>query len=135
MCNDKPVLLVEDDMIDTMTVKRAFKELQVDTLLVTAENGEEALHYLEHSVNTPGLILLDLNMPIMNGVEFLNLVKSDPELRRIPVVVLTTSNEMEDKQKCFGHSVAGYMTKPVSYPNFKEMIRTIDRYWTFSETV
>jgi CheY-like chemotaxis protein len=134
MRNDKPVLLVEDDMIDTMTVKRAFKELQVDTPLVTAENGEEAMQYLEKSQDVPGLILLDLNMPIMNGVEFLGRVKSNPDLRRIPIVVLTTSNEMEDRQKCFGHSVAGYMTKPVSYPNFKEMMRTIDRYWTFSET-
>lgn len=135
MRSDKPVLLVEDDMIDTMTVQRAFKELQVDTPLVTAENGEEAMHYLEKSQDAPGLILLDLNMPIMNGVEFLDRVKSNPDLRRIPIVVLTTSNEMEDRQKCFGHSVAGYMTKPVSYPNFKEMMRTIDRYWTFSETV
>lgn len=135
MCNDKPVLLVEDDMIDTMTVKRAFKELQVNTLLVTAENGEEAIAYLEQSEVMPGLILLDLNMPIMNGVEFLNLIKSDARLRHIPVVMLTTSNEMEDKQKCFGHSVAGYMTKPVSYPHFKEMMHTIDRYWSYSQTV
>jgi CheY-like chemotaxis protein len=74
-------------------------------------------------------------MPIMNGVEFLNRVKADSRLRRIPVVVLTTSNEVEDRKQCFGHSVAGYMTKPVSYPNFKDMISTIDRYWTFSETV
>jgi CheY-like chemotaxis protein len=135
MRNDKPVLLVEDDMIDTITVKRAFKELQMDTPLITAENGEEAMHYLEKSQDVPGLILLDLNLPIMDGVEFLGRVKSNPDLRHIPIVVLTTSNEMEDRQKCFGHSVAGYMTKPVSYPNFKEMMRTIDRYWTFSETV
>jgi CheY-like chemotaxis protein len=71
-------------------------------------------------------------MPVMNGIEFLERVKADPELRGIPVVVLTTSNEHDDKQQCFGHSVAGYMTKPVGYANFKMLMQTIDEYWTRS---
>jgi CheY-like chemotaxis protein len=81
------------------------------------------------------LILLDLNMPVMNGVEFLVRVKSNPALRCIPVVVLTTSREDEDKQECFDLNVAGYMSKPVGYPNFVELMRALDRYWTYSETV
>jgi CheY-like chemotaxis protein len=132
MHNDKPVLLVDDDLIDTMTVQRAFKELRMSAPLVTAENGEQAIQYLEQNSNRPGLILLDLNMPVMNGIEFLARVKSDPELRGIPVVVLTTSNEHDDKQECFGHSVAGYMTKPIGYANFKTVIHTINDYWSRS---
>jgi len=135
MWKDKAVMMVDDDMIDTMTVRRAFRELEIQVSLVTAENGEEAIRYLEEANDKPGLILLDLNMPVMNGVEFLGRVKSDPDLRRIPVVVLTTSREMEDRQECFGHSVAGYMVKPIDYADFKELMRTIDQYWSRSEAL
>ena len=78
-------------------------------------------------------ILLDLNMPRMNGIEFLRIVKADPALRRIPVVVLTTSREEEDKLNSFDLSVAGYMLKPVDYQKFVEVVKTIDLYWTLSE--
>jgi len=77
--------------------------------------------------------LLDLNMPIMNGIEFLQNVKQDPELRRIPVVVLTTSEEQQDKMRSFDLGVAGYMTKPVDYRQFVEVVRSINLYWTISE--
>ena len=131
---DKPILLVEDDKVDVMTVNRALKEINVGNPVVNLENGEEALKYLHDPGNVkPCIILLDLNMPIMNGIEFLEVVKHDPLLKRIPVVVLTTSGEQQDKINSFDLGVAGYMAKPVDYRQFVEVMRTIDAYWTISE--
>jgi len=132
---NKPILLIEDDQVDTMVVRRALKELHVANRLEHVENGEEALAYLRDPTrDRPCLILLDLNMPIMNGIEFLQVVKADPELKRMPVVVLTTSDEQKDKVESFELGVAGYMRKPVDYQQFVEIIRTIDAYWTISES-
>jgi len=131
---DKPILLVEDDQVDVMTVKRALNDIRVTNPLVNPENGEEALKYLrDPESKKPCIILLDLNMPIMNGIEFLQVVKHDAALRRIPVVVLTTSEEQQDKVNSFDLGVAGYMAKPVDYRQFVEVMRTIDAYWTMSE--
>ena len=132
--NGHPILLVEDDEVDAMTVRRALKEIRVANPLVQAMHGERALDHLGDESNArPCLILLDLNMPIMNGIEFLQVIKQHPEWRRIPVVVLTTSHEEQDKVASFEWSVAGYMTKPVDYLKFVEAMRTIDAYWTLSE--
>ena len=131
---NKPILLVEDDQVDVMTVKRALKEIHVTNPVVNLENGEEALKYLRDPNSAkPCIILLDLNMPIMNGIEFLQVVKHDALLRRIPVVVLTTSEEEQDIANSFDLGVAGYMAKPVDYRQFVEVMRTIDAYWTISE--
>ena len=131
---NKPILLVEDDQVDVMTVKRALKEIHVTNPVVNRENGEEALKYLRDPKSAkPCIILLDLNMPIMNGIEFLEVVKHDAPLKRIPVVVLTTSEEQQDKVNSFDLGVAGYMAKPVDYRQFVEVMRTIDAYWTISE--
>lgn len=130
----KPILLVEDDQVDAMTVRRALKELHVANHMDHVENGEAALAYLrDPEKERPCIILLDLNMPVMNGIEFLQATKRDAELRRIPVVVLTTSEEQEDKVNSFNLGVAGYMRKPVDYRQFVETIRSIDAYWTISE--
>ena len=129
-----PILLVEDDQVDVMTVRRALKEVKVTNPVVNLENGEEALKYLRDPDSAqPCIILLDLNMPIMNGIEFLQVIKHDTLLRRIPVVVLTTSEEQQDKISSFDLSVAGYLSKPVVYRQFVEVMRTFDAYWTISE--
>ena len=134
MKNYKPVLLVEDDDVDAMTVKRAFKDLNISNPLVHSVNGEEALKYLhEQNHDKPCVILLDLNMPKMNGTEFLKVIKADEEMKRIPVVVLTTSTEKCDITESFEQNVGGYIVKPVDYRNFVEAIRTINLYWTLSE--
>lgn len=134
MRDSRPVLLVEDDTIDAMTVRRAFRDLKVANPLVHTVNGEEALACLrDEAKDKPCLILLDLNMPKMNGIEFLTIAKADPVLKKIPVVVLTTSSEERDVVESFRLSVAGYIIKPVDYRNFVEAIRTINVYWTLSE--
>lgn len=134
MRSQKPVLLVEDDTIDALTVKRAFHELGVTCPLVHRLNGEDALGYLmEAGHELPCVILLDLNMPKMNGIEFLRIIKMDVSLKRISVVVLTTSNEERDIVESFRLSVAGYIVKPVDYSKFVAAMRTVDLYWTLSE--
>jgi CheY-like chemotaxis protein len=126
--------LVEDDLVDVMSVKRALRQLNANNILSVAGNGEEALARLrnpEHAL--PGIILLDLNMPRMNGIDFLKILKADERLRRIPVVVLTTSKEEKDRLESFNLGAAGYMVKPVDYPGFVEVVRTIQSYWNLSE--
>lgn len=134
MRNSKPILLVEDDSIDVMTVKRALKDLEVASELVPTGDGEEALEYLRDDENTkPSVILLDLNMPKMNGIEFLKIIKSDNGLKKIPVIVLTTSNSEQDISRSFELGAAGYMVKSVDYKRFMETIKAIDSYWTLSK--
>lgn len=134
MKNIKPVLLVEDDSVDAMTVSRAFKELKVANPLVIRLNGEEALDYLrDNSSEKPCVILLDLNMPKMNGIEFLKIAKADKDLKIIPAIVLTTSKDDHDKVNSFELSVAGYIVKPVDYKKFVEAMRILNLYWTLSE--
>jgi CheY-like chemotaxis protein len=134
MQNSKPILLVEDDNVDVMTVKRALKDLKVSNQLVPINNGEEAIEYLKKENTTkPCFVLLDLNMPKMNGAEFLKTVKADKALKKIPVVILTTSNSEQDVIESFELGAAGYMVKSVDYEKFVETIQAIERYWTLSK--
>jgi CheY-like chemotaxis protein len=129
-----PIMYIEDDAIDAMTVKRAFGELKVKNELIHKLNGEEALEYLTgNGHKKPCVILLDLNMPKMDGITFLRRVKLDEELKGIPVIVLTTSREERDIAESFKLSAAGYIIKPIDYKKFVEAIRTLDLYWTLCE--
>ncbi len=134
MKSKKPILLVEDDKVDAMTVRRALKEIKVTNNVILASNGEEAIEYLlKPDSEMPCIILLDLNMPKMNGLEFMKVAKENEKLRKIPIVVLTTSSEERDRMNSFQNGVAGYMTKPVDYQQFVDVIKTINIYWTLSE--
>ena len=134
MRNLNPILLVEDDNVDVMAVERALKDLKIKNQLVRTANGEEALEYLKNNGNKkPCIILLDLNTPKMNGIEFLKIVKADKTLKKNPVVVLTTSSQQQDIVECFKLGVAGYIVKSIDYANFAKAISTINLYWTLSE--
>jgi CheY-like chemotaxis protein len=134
MRNLNPILLVEDDNVDVMAVERALKDLKIKNQLVSTANGEEALGYLKNNGNKkPCIILLDLNTPKMNGIEFLKIVKADKTLKKIPVIVLTTSSQEQDIAECFKLSVAGYIVKSIDYANFAKAISTINLYWTLSK--
>ena len=135
MRDTKPILLLEDDVVDQESVKRAFKALRITNPLAIANNGEEGLTSLRNQANRmPCLILLDIKMPKMGGIEFLGEIKKDEKLKQIPVVVFTSSKEEQDKIASFKLGVAGYVAKPSVQEKFFEVIRTIDLYWTLSET-
>ena len=133
------ILLVEDDEVDVMNVQRAFKKNNITNPLYLASNGLEALSILRGSnkqINIPQvrrIILLDLNMPKMNGIEFLRELRADEQLQSIPVIVLTTSNEDKDKVEAYKLNVAGYILKPVTFSNFVETVATMNKYWTLVE--
>ncbi len=129
------ILLVEDDEVDVMTVKRAFQKANITNPLFVACNGLEALEILRKEELPPQrrLILLDVNMPKMNGIEFLREVRADPKLQTVSVVVLTTSNEERDRIEAFKLNVAGYLLKPVTFQQFAEVMSTINKYWALME--
>jgi CheY-like chemotaxis protein len=134
MLNSRPVLLVEDDDVDTMTIKRALKHLKVPNHLVHLKDGKEALEYLQAKTYTkPSIIILDLNTPRMNGLELLKIIKVDDVLKMIPVVVLTTSEADQDIEESFSLSVAGYIVKPVDFDKFVTAFRTFHLYWSLCE--
>ncbi len=132
------ILLIEDDEVDIMNVERAFKRINLTNPLYIARDGVEALAMLrgqngEAIVPWPRLILLDINMPRMNGIEFLHEIRQDPALKMITVIVLTTSNEERDVVAAYQFNVAGYIIKPVSFEEFVKTLGALDHYWTLSE--
>ncbi len=135
--NAKPlnIVLVEDDDVDVMNVQRAFEKANIRAPVFRAADGVEALELLR-SPSMPSerrLVLLDLNLPRMNGIEFLRELRSDEMLRKTPVVVLTTSNDERDKLEAFEMNVAGYMLKPVKFGSFVDLMSSLNRYWTAVE--
>lgn len=129
------ILLVEDDEVDVMTVKRAFAKNNITNPLYVAHNGIEALELLrKHDLPVRRrLILLDVNMPKMNGIEFLRELRADPKLQQLCVVMMTTSNEERDRIEAYKLNVAGYMLKPVTFQQFAEVMSTINKYWALME--
>ncbi len=128
------ILLVEDDEVDIMNVQRAFKKNSINNPLHIANNGLEALEMLRSgSIPMPPIVILDINMPKMNGIEFLQELRKDPELNRISVFVMTTSNEDSDKINAYNLNVAGYILKPLSFEKFIGAVATLDRYWKLCE--
>lgn len=131
------ILLADDDADDRMLAKDALKESRLANDLRFVENGEELLDYLHRrgryadpaASPTPGLILLDLNMPRKDGREALKEIKSDPALRHIPVVVLTTSKAEEDIYRTYDLGVNSFITKPVTFDGLVSVMRTLGSYW------
>ena len=131
------ILLVEDDAVDVMTVQRAFKKSKVSNPLHIAGNGLEALEMLRSPDNpfrdSRCVILLDLNMPKMNGIEFLKELRKDSDFHHTPVIVLTTSDQEKDRVEAYNLHVAGYILKPVTFSKFVEVVTVLNHYWTLCE--
>ncbi len=128
------ILLVEDDEVDVMNVKRAFKKGNISNPLHIANNGIEALEMLRNtSKPSPRIILLDLNMPKMGGIEFLKELRKDKNLKNISVFVMTTSNEESDKIDAYNLNVAGYILKPLSMNRFIDAVSILNNYWKLCE--
>jgi CheY-like chemotaxis protein len=129
------ILLVEDDEVDVMNVQRAFDRNRISNPLFVAHDGIAALEMLKSGKVPPlrRIILLDLNMPRMSGIELLRELRKDPELQHTPVVVLTTSNDERDKIEAYNLNVAGYLLKPVTFGNFVDLMATLNKYWMLVE--
>jgi CheY-like chemotaxis protein len=132
----KPVMimLADDDPDDRLLVKEAFDESNLLNPLLTVEDGEQLMDYLHRkngyeNAARPSLILLDLNMPRKSGFEALTEIKSDPELRRIPVVILTTSKAEEDIIRSYDLGVNSFIVKPVTFESLVETVKELNKYW------
>ncbi len=131
------ILLADDDPDDRMLTRDAFEESRLRNGLEIVEDGEELMDYLYHrgkfagdaAKPRPGLILLDLNMPRKDGREALKEIKSDPDLRRIPVIVLTTSKAEEDILRTYDLGVNSFVVKPVTFEALVDVLKTIGKYW------
>ena len=131
------ILLADDDPDDRQLTRDAFAENRLANVLNTVDDGEELLEYLQRrgryadlrNEPLPGLILLDLNMPRKDGREALKEIKADATLRRIPIVVLTTSKAEEDILRTYDLGVNSYITKPVTFKSLVELIKLLGRYW------
>ena len=121
-------------MIETMKLQRAISKFPNKHQIIEAKNGEEALQTLQDQP-LPDLILLDLNMPRMSGIEFLQILKADERLRYLPTVILTTSENRSDLLTCFQIGIAGYIIKPLKYEEYEEKLRRVFEYWEISELV
>lgn len=133
------ILLVEDDSVDIMNVQRAFKKNNINNPLHIAHNGIEALEMLRGSEHVmrlnpqPKIILLDINMPKMNGIEFLKELRKDEDLQSISVFIMTTSNDDHDKFQAYHMNVAGYIVKPISFEKFVSAVSVLNSYWKLCE--
>ena len=131
--NTLNVLLIEDDMIEVMKLNRVISKLQLKHKITEANNGEDALKILEQKDSLPDIILLDLNMPKINGIEFLTILKNDDILKHIPTIILTTSNNQKDLKACYKIGIAGYVLKPLKYEDYVSKIEKVLAYWSVNE--
>ena len=129
------ILLIEDDAIELMKFKRVLNKLELNHKIAEAENGKIALDILNAKEIIPNIIILDLNMPKLNGIEFLEILKNDEQLRNIPAIVLTTSNNYRDVLECYKIGIAGYILKPLKYDDYLEQIKRMLQYWSINELV
>ncbi|MFT5242093.1 MAG: CheY-like chemotaxis protein [Glaciecola sp.] len=129
------VLLIEDDTIEVMKLNRVISSLKLKHQIIEASNGEDAIDFLEKKEILPDIILLDLNMPKINGIEFLGIIKNDERLKYIPTIILTTSNNQKDLLECYKIGVAGYLLKPLRYEDYVLKIEKLLKYWSMNELI
>lgn len=127
------VLLIEDNLIEIMKMNRTISLLELEHTIHEAKNGEEALEFLEDKSNFPDIILLDLNMPKISGIEFLTILKNSEEIRHIPTIILTTSDNQKDLEECYSLGVSGYILKPLKYEDYVTKIEKLLSYWSINE--
>ena len=133
MHNSLHILLIEDDTIEIMKFNRVLSSLKLNHEITEVNNGEEALDLLQNAKRLPDIILLDLNMPKMNGIEFLQILKNNEVFKFIPTIILTTSNNERDVLECYKIGIAGYILKPLKYEEYRSKIRSLLEYWSLNE--
>jgi CheY-like chemotaxis protein len=133
MTKSLKVLLIEDNMIEIMKMNRTVSLLEAKHQITEAKYADEALAILETKENLPDIILLDLNMPKINGIEFLSILKNDSDLRHIPTIILTTSDNRKDILECYRIGISGYILKPLKYEEYVSKIEITLSYWSINE--
>jgi len=129
------ILFIEDDLIETMKLRRTISKLDSKYNITETKNGEEAIQYLESGKIIPDIILLDLNMPRMSGIEFLGILKNHATLKYLPTIVLTTSENRADLLECYKIGIAGYVIKPLKYEDYEDKIKKVLQYWKINELI
>lgn len=129
------ILLIEDDAIEVMKLNRTISSKGLNHNIIEANNGAEALEILQKKEELPDIILLDLNMPKISGIEFLSILKSDDVLKYLPTIVLTTSNNHKDVLECYKIGIAGYVIKPLKYEEYVEKLNCVLSYWSMNELI
>ncbi len=127
------ILFIEDDIIEVMKLKRTIKPLYLNHKIIEVTNGEDALNLLSTIDKLPDIILMDLNMPKISGIEFLSLLRANKLFNQIPTIVLTTSGNTSDILKCYNLGISGYLTKPLKYEEYVIKINNIISYWSMNE--
>lgn len=137
MTNEQVILLVEDSDDDAELTSKAFKQARIANPIVRARDGEEALDYLfgreqyagRNPNDAPAIVLLDLNLPRLDGIEVLKAIRADERVKHLPVVILTSSNEDRDRLAAYDHHANSYVRKPVDYDHFVTASRNLGLYW------
>jgi CheY-like chemotaxis protein len=129
------ILLVEDDAIEIMKFNRVLKTLKQQHTITEAHNGEDALNMLKDRELNPDIIILDLNMPKVSGIEFLKIIKKDEVRKYIPTIILTTSNNYIDIKECYQMGIAGYVVKPLKHDEYMVSTKKLLEYWSNNELI
>jgi CheY-like chemotaxis protein len=129
------ILLIEDDRIEVMKFNRVLDKLGTKHKIFEANNGQEALAIIKNKSILPNIIILDLNMPILNGLDFLTILKKDKSLKYIPAIILSTSCNHKDMLECYKLGIAGYMLKPLKFEEYEERITALLAYWSRNELI
>ena len=132
----KNILLVDDSANDVMLIKAGLKEAHFGNEIIVAEDGEEALDFLykrgrfaDYSGDKPVFILLDIKLPLMNGIEVLKVIRADTTFNNVPVIMLTSSRDSHDLQDCYDNGANSFVVKPVNITDFMEVVKDVGQYW------
>ena len=131
----KKILIIDDSALMRRVISDIIKSGNEYEVAAIAKDGLEGYEYIRQNPTLYSAVILDINMPKMNGIEFLKIIKSDPNFKTIPVVILTTSNDENDKFICYSYGAAGYIIKPIDYNEFQEAIKTFNNYWNINQFV
>jgi len=133
--NALKVLMIDDDTIEIMKLNRVVSSMNLDHQITDAKNGEQALNFLDQKDGLPDIILLDLNMPKINGIELLTILKAKESLRHIPIIIVTTSSNNKDLLQCYKLGIAGYIIKPLKYKDYVNKIKKVLDYWSVNHLI
>ncbi len=129
------ILLVDDDEIERIKFKKVCKNSGFPYAVAEAVNGKQAFDYLKNQKNFFNIIILDLHMPKMNGLEFLRKLKNTIEFKNIPVIIMSNSEDSDELKKCYDFGISGYLTKPAQYSKYAKKVKVLLKYWKQNELI